>query len=50
MKKQVLQSNTFENQSVFLKDKKDVNDLMHMSQKQIPMLMTFDMKITYSCY
>jgi hypothetical protein len=23
-------------------DSKDVNDLMHMSQKQIPMLMTFD--------
>jgi hypothetical protein len=43
MKKQVLQTNAFKNQSVFLKDKKDVNDLMHMSWKQIPMLMTFDM-------
>jgi hypothetical protein len=38
-----LQRNAFENQSVFLKDKKDVNDLMHMSWKQISMLMTFDM-------
>jgi hypothetical protein len=35
--------NAFKNQSVFLKDKKDVSDLMHVSQKQIPMLMTFDM-------
>jgi hypothetical protein len=35
--------NAFKNQSVFLKDKKDVNDLMHMSWKQILMLMTFDM-------
>jgi hypothetical protein len=43
MKKQVLQINSFENQSVFLKDKKDVNDLMHMSQKEIPMLLIFDM-------
>jgi hypothetical protein len=43
MKKQVLQTNAFENQSVFLKDKKDVNDLMHGSRKQILMLMTFDM-------
>jgi hypothetical protein len=31
------------NQSIFLKDKKDVNDLLHVSLKQIPMLMTFDM-------
>jgi hypothetical protein len=43
MKKQVLQTNGFKNQSVFLKDKKDVNDLMHVSQKQILMLMTFNM-------
>jgi hypothetical protein len=43
MKKHVIQRNTFENQSVFLKDKKYVDDLMHMSQKQILMLMTFDM-------
>jgi hypothetical protein len=42
MKKQVLK-NAFENQSVFLKDKKDVNDLMHVSQEKILMLMTFDM-------
>jgi hypothetical protein len=40
MKKQVLQRNAFENQSIFLKD---VNDLMHVSQKQILMVMTFDM-------
>jgi hypothetical protein len=33
MKNQVLQTNAFENQSVFLKDKKDVNDLMHVSRK-----------------
>jgi hypothetical protein len=26
-----------------LKDKEDMNDLMHMSWKQILMLMTFDM-------
>jgi hypothetical protein len=25
--------NAFENQSIFLKDKKDVNDLMHVSRK-----------------
>jgi hypothetical protein len=31
------------NQSVFLKDKKDVNDLMHVLGKQISILMTFDM-------
>jgi hypothetical protein len=43
MKNQVLQTNAFENQSVFLKDKKDMNDLMHVLQKQIPMLMTFNM-------
>jgi hypothetical protein len=35
--------NAFKNQSVFLKDKKDVNNLMHVLQKKIPMLMTFDM-------
>jgi hypothetical protein len=43
MKKQVLETNAFENQSIFLKDKKDVNDLMHVSQKQILMLTNFDM-------
>jgi hypothetical protein len=43
MKKQVLQRNTFKNQTIFLKDKKYVNDLMHMSWKQILMLTTFDM-------
>jgi hypothetical protein len=43
MKKQVLQTNAFKNQNGFLKDKKDVNYLMHMSQKKILMLMTFDM-------
>jgi hypothetical protein len=32
-----------QNESVFLKDKKDVNDLMHVLRKQIPMLTTFDM-------
>jgi hypothetical protein len=42
MKKQVLQTNALENQSIFLKDKKDVNDLMHVSRMQILMLMTFD--------
>jgi hypothetical protein len=36
-------TNAFKNQSVFLKDKKDVDDLMYMSRKQILMLMTFDM-------
>jgi hypothetical protein len=35
--------NTFENQSVFFKDKKEMNDLMHVSRKQILMLKTFDM-------
>jgi hypothetical protein len=40
---QVLQRNAFENQSVFLKDKEDMNDLMHAPRKHIPMLMTFDM-------
>jgi hypothetical protein len=43
MKKQVLQRNAFENESIFLKDKNDVNDLMHVSWKPIPMLLTFDM-------
>jgi hypothetical protein len=43
MKKHVLQTNAFKKQSVFLKDKKDVNDLMHMLRKQILMLTTFDM-------
>jgi hypothetical protein len=43
MKKQALETNTFENQSVFLKDKKDMNDLMHVLWKQILMLMTIDM-------
>jgi hypothetical protein len=41
MKKQILQRNAFENQSIFLKDKKDVNDLIYVSRKQI--LMAFDM-------
>jgi hypothetical protein len=35
--------NAFKNHSVFLKDKKDVNDLIHVSWKQILMLTTFDM-------
>jgi hypothetical protein len=35
--------NAFRNQSGLLKDKKDVNDLMHLSLKQIQMLTTFDM-------
>jgi hypothetical protein len=35
--------NVFKNQSIFLKDKKEVNDLMHMLQKQILMLSIFDM-------
>jgi hypothetical protein len=35
--------NAFENQSVFLKDKKDVNELMHVLQKQILSLTNFDM-------
>jgi hypothetical protein len=43
MKKYVPQTIAFKNQSVFLKDKKDVNDLMHVSRKQIPLLMNFDM-------
>jgi hypothetical protein len=43
MNKQVLQRNVFENKSVFLKDNKDVNDLMHVSWKQTLMLMAFDM-------
>jgi hypothetical protein len=42
MKKQVLK-NVFKNQYIFLKEKKEVNDLMHVSQKQILMLTTFDM-------
>jgi hypothetical protein len=41
MNKQVLQTNAFKNQTIFLKDKKDVNDLMHALWKQILMLMTF---------
>jgi hypothetical protein len=43
MKKQVRQTNAFENQSVFLNGKKDVNGLMHVLRKQIVLLMTFDM-------
>jgi hypothetical protein len=35
--------NAFENHSIFLKDKKDVNDLMHMLRKLILMLTIFDM-------
>jgi hypothetical protein len=41
MKKQVLQTNALKNQSVFLKDKRDVNNLL-VSWKQIPMLTTLD--------
>ncbi len=37
----VLQRNTFRNQNMSLKDKKGVNDLIHMSLKQIQMLATF---------
>jgi hypothetical protein len=36
------QRNAFENQNDLLKNKKEVNDLMHVSLKQIQMLMTFD--------
>jgi glutamine amidotransferase PdxT len=39
---QVLQRNTFGNQNDSLKNKNNVIDLMHMSLKQIQMLMTFD--------
>jgi hypothetical protein len=39
---QVLQINAFGNQNDSLKNKNDVNDLMHMSLKQIQMLTTFD--------
>jgi hypothetical protein len=39
---QVLQRNAFRNQNVSLKDKKGVNNLVHVSLKQIEMLMTFD--------
>jgi hypothetical protein len=42
MKNQVLQRNAFRNQNVSLKDKKGVNNLVHVSLKQIEMLMTFD--------
>jgi hypothetical protein len=35
--------NAFKNQSISLKHKKDMNDLMHVLWKQIPILMTFDM-------
>jgi hypothetical protein len=38
----VIQRNAFENQNDSLKNKKGVNDLMHMSLKQIQMLTTFD--------
>jgi hypothetical protein len=34
--------NTFSNQNMSLKDKKGVNDLMHVSPKHIQMLMTFN--------
>jgi hypothetical protein len=39
---QVLQINTFGNQNDSLKNKNDVIDLMHVSLKQIQMLMTFN--------
>jgi hypothetical protein len=39
---QVLQKNAFINQNDSLKNKNDVINLMHMSLKQIQMLMTFD--------
>jgi hypothetical protein len=39
---QVLQRSTFGNQNDSLKNKKGVNDLMHVSLKQIQMLTTFD--------
>jgi hypothetical protein len=39
---QVLQKKTFRNQNDSLKNKKGVIDLMHLSLKQIQMLMTFD--------
>jgi hypothetical protein len=39
---QVLQINVFENQNDSLKNKKCVNDLMHVSLKQVQMLTTFD--------
>jgi hypothetical protein len=42
MKKQTIK-NAFKNQSVFLKDKKDMKDLMHVPRNQILMLTTFDM-------
>jgi hypothetical protein len=38
----VHQRNAFGNQNVLLKDKEGVNDLMHISLKQIQMLTTFD--------
>jgi hypothetical protein len=40
-KNKVLQRNTFENHSVLLKENKDVNDLIHLSPKQILTLTTF---------
>jgi hypothetical protein len=39
---QVLQRNAFRNQNDLLKNKKGVNNLMHVSLKWIQMLMTFD--------
>jgi hypothetical protein len=39
---QVLQRSTFGNQNDSLKNKKGVNDLMHVSLKQIQMLTNFD--------
>jgi hypothetical protein len=39
---QVLQRNAFRNQNDSLKNKKDVNNLMHVSLKQIQVLTTFD--------
>jgi glutamine amidotransferase PdxT len=39
---QVIERNAFGNQNDSLKNKKGVNDLMHVSLKQIQMLTTFD--------
>jgi glutamine amidotransferase PdxT len=39
---QVLQRNAFGNQNDLLKNKIDVNNLMHVSLKQIQVLTTFD--------
>jgi hypothetical protein len=44
---QVLQRNAFRNQNDSLKNKNGVIDLMHVSLKQIQMLMTFDKYIFF---